>query len=401
MKKGNLSRRIALFSLGAFALASLMLVKRRSLSLETISVWPIILFTLFTFLAFCSIFWANDPALTFRRVIRFLFPLLGAFAIARRYTLRDLVILAFFVSLIYLIVGIFSEFVLGSFNPFKEGYRFCGTTHPNWQGWNCSMLLFAALSLVKSEKRRWGFFLSIALGALTFLILTKSRTSFISAMLVILAWWVLVSSISKKLSWVTGVGFTFCLLLLLVGYNTFFPVLRHAVLLGREDPSTYALTGRIPMWNASMSYVAERPLLGHGFNSFWTKEHILKISSELQSAIPEAHSGYIELLLGVGMLGLGLFLIVLGLASVRFLQAYLGTHNHSVLFGLAMLLFCWLTMTTEVIAFAPSFPTFIVYALFFVNPRPKASEIYRTTSGSAKAKRAELNRRLCWKGEEE
>src|SRR3546814_8434536 len=55
-----------------------------------------------------------------------------------------------------------------------------------------------------------------------------------------------------------------------------------AVLLGREDPGSgdpTSLTGRVPLWGVLIEhYVSERPLLGYGFQGFWTPRHIVEVS---------------------------------------------------------------------------------------------------------------------------
>ena len=99
MEKGSVPRRVALMVLGAFALASLGLVKcPPSLTTRRNSR----AFALLILLAFASILWADDKALSFRRASEFLLMCLGAFAVARRYNLRDVLRLAFAGTLIYL-----------------------------------------------------------------------------------------------------------------------------------------------------------------------------------------------------------------------------------------------------------------------------------------------------------
>jgi len=365
LEEGSLKHRLPLLCLGVFAIVILMFAKRSLSPVAKISNWPMILFILWIIL---SIFWAYDSAFTLRRVIRFLLPCFGAFAIAKRFTFRDIVQLAFLGSLVYIIIGFMIELVHGNFAPFDIEYRFSGTRHPNHQAWHCSMLLFSAIFIMRREKRKSVFYHTIAIVSMIFLILTKSRSAFTFTLLALFIYWVLTSYKSQKFVLILVVGFVFFLLLLLVGDNLF-SLLQHGFLLGREE-GKYTFSNRIPVWEDSISYITQRPLLGYGFNSFWTTDHILTMIYSFSSA----HSDYVDLLLGVGVVGLGIFLGILCLTLVRYVQAYRTTNNPSVAFGITMLLFYCFTMTAEVIGFSTSLFTFIVYVLFFKDPRSLARQ---------------------------
>jgi O-antigen ligase len=77
-------------------------------------------------------------------------------------------------------------------------------------------------------------------------------------------------------------------------------------LLGRDE----TLTGRTEVWSAVMHAMNERPLLGYGFGSFWTDAR-----RDLYE-IPTAHSGYLDILLELGEVGLGFYIVWL-LSCVR------------------------------------------------------------------------------------
>jgi O-antigen ligase len=364
VEEGSLQRRVALIALGIFALASFGLVKRPP--------WPMAsgssrLWALFIVLSFVSILWAEDKNLAFRRATEFFLICLGAFAIVRQCKLRDLLQLAFTATLVYLIVGLACEIALGKFAPLDEGYRFCGTLHPNHQAWNCAFLFFSSIGFAKDAKRWRGFFVMTSLVALAFLILTKSRTSLACLVMALFAYWTLMWPRWRKIAVACSLTGGFCLVLLLAGPDVI-PTLGNALLLGRADSNPATLTDRTLMWQASMPYAVARPLLGYGFHSFWTKEHILVVSSELGFPVPATHDDYFDLVLGVGIPGLVLFLIILGHTLARYLRAYRETASADTAIALALLLFCCLTMTTEVIGFSTGLPTFVFYTLLLTNP---------------------------------
>src|SRR3546814_5554100 len=81
---------------------------------------------------------------------------------------------------------------------------------------------------------------------------------------------------------------------------------QNAISLGREDPGSgdpTSLTGRVPLWSVLIEhYVSDRPLLGHGFQGFWTPRHIVEVSAYQDWAIVFAHSAYVDMLLDLGLL---------------------------------------------------------------------------------------------------
>jgi len=334
--EGSLKRRVAFLSLGLFGVVSLMRQGRSRLKINGFLGW-IILFYLFWSLI--SIVWADNIALTFRRLVLFVILCLGALAVSNRFSLRDIIFFVLLSTGFYLLIGIIAEIALGTFHPLEPGYRFAGTLHPNNQGLNCALLLIAGATAAQSVKRGRILCLACMLVGLVFLVLTKSRTSFASAMIAIFVYWALVSSTSRKLVFILGLSLTFCILLLLVG-DAFFPAMRQGVLLGREDPSAYTLTGRVPLWKECMEYAAQRPLIGYGYNSFWTPRHIREISDVQGWGIVHGHSLYLELLLNVGCIGMISFVIIfiLGIKkSVKYLKA---SRDIGYAFLCSLLVFC-------------------------------------------------------------
>ncbi len=70
------------------------------------------------------------------------------------------------------------------------------------------------------------------------------------------------------------------------------------------------LTGRVDLWKAVIVAVEQRPWLGYGFSAFWTgtygESRIVVQDADWGNA-GYAHNGYLDLLLHLGYVGLGLF----------------------------------------------------------------------------------------------
>lgn len=271
------------------------------------------------------------------------------------------------------------------------------------------MLLLSGITVAQSAKRGRILFLACILIGFVFLILTKSRTSFASAMLALFVYFALVSSIKRKLALILAVSLTFCLLLLLAG-DALFPALWQGILLGREDATTYTLTGRIPVWKECLSYIAERPFLGHGYNAFWTPEHVRDISDRAHwdyAGVPWALNGYIDLVLSVGLVGASAYILVLALAIKRSIALYKRSNSTGYGFAYAMFVFFLLVMFLEGIAFDAGIATFIVLTLLaklgFCVSRTEERQLFLTVpetprslsfTGSLAQKNTELQRKM-------
>jgi O-antigen ligase len=89
-------------------------------------------------------------------------------------------------------------------------------------------------------------------------------------------------------------------------------------LLGKDA----GLTGRDVIWSTVVQYIRERPLLGYGWNTVWPTQSGGFLPSEVAYEtvrragfeVVNAHNGYLDLVLGGGVVALALFLAVLAMA---------------------------------------------------------------------------------------
>lgn len=321
----------------------------------------------FMALAFLSSLWSSDPGLTARRSTEYLILCIGAAAAGRVLGMRGVVWLGFVGSTGYLLIGIVAEILLGTFFPLRPDYRFYGTLYPNEQAWNCVLLLVCGSALISGARRRWrsAMFTAMALGGIC-LFLTKSRTSLICGALALGFYWGGRLSLQRKLALCLAgmVVAAVCLGTILVD-SSLASQLDRTVLAGRDAESYESFSGRIPLWQLCMGYVSARPLAGYGFDSFWTPAHIRTISEQEGWAVPAAHNGFIEILLGLGITGMALYLFQLG-GTWRRLRALPQFRKEPLLrCYLSLLLFYFTCMFTEAIAFDVGLPTFCLLCLMW------------------------------------
>ncbi len=70
-------------------------------------------------------------------------------------------------------------------------------------------------------------------------------------------------------------------------------------------------TGRTPLWGAVFGYVLRRPVLGYGYGAFWLGNLGNNLWARFVWEPNQAHNGYLDILVDLGFVGLGVFLLFL------------------------------------------------------------------------------------------
>ena len=256
-----------------------------------------------------SYFWSEVPSLTLIRTVATIGTSLFGIYIATRYTLKEqLQLLAWTFGIAIILSIIFAIFLpkYGIMSGVHAGTLRGIYTHKNVLGklmiLSGIVFLLGALNDQKNRFLLWGgFVLSIIL-----LLLTKSSSSIVSFGIVM--------------------GIFLTLQILLLSYNFLFPALfflaiiaqgsflwlaNNTELLLSSVGKDATLTGRGPLWNAAIEMIWQRPWFGYGFSGFWK-------GWDTPSAViwrvvgwtpPNAHNGFLDICLDLGLVGFAIFLI--------------------------------------------------------------------------------------------
>ncbi len=81
------------------------------------------------------------------------------------------------------------------------------------------------------------------------------------------------------------------------------------------------LTGRTDLWKALIA-MDTHPWLGTGFESFWLGSRLEQLWSIFPWQPNEAHNGYLEVYLNLGLAGVGLLLVLLGTGYRHLVAVY-------------------------------------------------------------------------------
>lgn len=218
-------------------------------------------------------------------------------------------------------------------------------------------LLFAALALsflvLERGRLRWtdGAWLVVLL---MMLVLARSTTSLLLTIMVVgvtvLVFWASRGGIWGAVAGlVSAVGLAAGVIFFVgIGMEAFFD------LIGKDS----SLTGRTFIWDGVWAIIATRPLLGHGYAAFWLENaRSVRILTELVAwELPNAHSGYLEVLLQLGWVGMALVSVMGATTLALALRALLRGQVGLGLWALLVLAVVCIMNRTESLLLNPDFP---------------------------------------------
>lgn len=318
--------------------------------------------------AMASSAWSIDPAITRKRLVVFLINISFIFVLARIASMLELALLGFActgtVALISLVVDIA---VQPTFAPFDPDYRFMGVMTANFQAMNLLVCLLCGFTLVQSRPRwlLWMTPLLAMFSALLFLTRARVGTFICLGMMVFI-----LLRMAKQHLESPRRALALCLALMFVVPGAVFALgksgggaLTQVFMMGRKDTqNTQSLSNRAPLWAELMDSVDLHPLLGAGFEAFWSPERVEKISSDQGWVVPHAHNTYLDQTLSLGVVGAALYAFTLLGGCVLGWKRY--RRRPSELTLLPPLLLTWLALLslTESAPISPYLPTLIAYA---------------------------------------
>jgi O-antigen ligase len=178
-------------------------------------------------------------------------------------------------------------------------------THKNGAGAAMVVLIFIGIYVYRAWNRSAG--IGIAIFAAIFLYFTHSKSP-LNLLPVVLLFSYLIQRLRNPLpALVLVLAIPLTLNLLTVGSVMFGPIhnlVEHLL----PDPT---FTGRNVIWSFALDHVAQRPLFGFGFESFWGMPNLVAEWNYLESwgyRASDAHNGYLNLAVTTGLVGLALTL---------------------------------------------------------------------------------------------
>jgi exopolysaccharide production protein ExoQ len=132
--------------------------------------------------------------------------------------------------------------------------------------------------------------------------------------------------------------------------STFFVVENWVTLVSGlgKDPT---MSGRTKIWGSMWHSIGDSPWVGFGRATFWNKpsEYATRAGEAVSFRYlpPHGHNGYLDLLVDVGFVGIGLFLIAFAIAYYRSLRLAYGAERSENYWPIAFLTFLAMNNLTE------------------------------------------------------
>lgn len=268
-------------------------------------------FALLLALPFLSVLWSVSPGITLKRAIGLALSMLLAYALAIRFTPRQLLILVSLVLGSCMVLSLAMLVVAPHLALMPTGPELRGVfSHKNVLGWNAALALIATVALAadtRADLRGVGFALTAASAAC--LLLSQSATSLgvaVSAVPLVLFYSNLARADAVGRLLLIVLAFLATMALLLSFDLIVAPLLESA---GKDA----TLTGRVPLWHLVDQRISERLMLGFGYQTFWTEGNgdAWQIWSKIGWMAPHAHNGYRDSMLSVGLVGTLVLALVL------------------------------------------------------------------------------------------
>lgn len=380
------SRKMAYTVVGLVGILMLLVPAHRRVGFGNL---PVAMLCIYVFLCTASILWSDVPWTTTKRLGITTFGLLATFGAARHLSLRDVIDIAIGIGATLLVVGVYAELRLGTFRPWANGYRFSGIFHPNAQGAICGVMVIAALFRIKAADRGKLIYVGFLLLAGTFLVLTKSRTSIVGCVCGISAAWYLGAARNKQIFMGFGLPAAVCagLIVLLLLDTELASSATTAASFGRDSENDLlTFNGRVPLWSSLLEWVAKRPLLGYGYQAFWTEDRLYEVSFDNDWAPASAHSTFLEVLLSTGLLGGAIFALGILAAFRVSIKRCLETKAPTDVFVFALLVYavigsCFESNYSQGSGFGPFITG--VALLHILSHRTQSEPITETFAGPA------------------
>lgn len=290
------------FALGVVLLW--MLARVRTLSRTVRDLMP---YLAIAALCFASVLWSGFPLLTVRRSVTlttcilygaYMHDRLGLQGMIRLYYRTALGLAAASIVVYFAVPGIGRDTLLGYENAMRGVFAAKNSTGMAMLlGISCAVYLGSLTGV-----RRAGYVvgLLVLFGAL---LMTRSATSTLIALAVIgLGARLWTRNPTLKLLHGAAVA-----AVILVGVFSvlFWPEALFAVA-GRDS----SFTGRVPLWQESLKLIGQRPWLGYAYSAFWTVDNrdVRYLWKVIDWEAPNAHDGYLDILLQIGICGLALYM---------------------------------------------------------------------------------------------
>jgi exopolysaccharide production protein ExoQ len=361
------------------------LALRRQAPLFLLYAWPMLALCGFAFL---SAYWSDDPSIVVRRAGTATLSTLFGVYLAARGDFAELVAalvkvyaLAAIASFIAIIALPQAATVTGEY--YTHAWR-GAFTDKNELGMACGEAIMLAVYAWRGRYGpRWLSGATLA-AYLVLLYGSESKTPIVFMMAALYA--ALIVLALRRCS-AAGLITGYALLVTGIVVSAVLAMTWQDVLLALGRDPTF--TNRTRIWQLVLEYIDRRPWFGYGFGAFWREQNedaqVLWVALGFKT--PHAHNSWLEMALGIGVVGTGIAVLGWLAAFYRTLRVAAAPHAEHVAFCLAFLAAIFFENLSEYEFFRPGR---LMWALFVAIVVYLGREVAIARDSRSEARRAQL-----------
>ena len=260
--------------------------------------------------------------------------MLFAVYLAGRYTLKQQLTILSYVMLTIAVLNFVFAYALPQYGimggPVHPGAWRGVFTHKNGAGrimvLACGVML-TMFNEVKDKRLKWMYLVGLLL-SLIMIDKSGSGGALVNSVFILLI--VVIVQVFKSESRKLFLALVFLASAAIFITAAYVPIMTFALGLIGKDPS---LTGRTDIWEYIYTMIGNRPALGYGVGGFWHGEAgaSLYVIQRAGWLVPDAHQGFLDLTLQIGIIGASMVVLVMwqtllrGLARVRLVKSWVSS----------------------------------------------------------------------------
>jgi exopolysaccharide production protein ExoQ len=278
-------------------------------------IWALIL------LPVLSLCWSFERDITIKNSFTLVCSSLFGIYLTSRYSVKEqlqLIVWSFYIIIILSFIFAIALPKYGLMGDFHQGKWRGVFTHKN--GLGATMVTSVIMFLILGYSDRKNIIAWIFLGLSTILlVLSSSTSSLVNCLILVTAFFIL-----QILRWSYSIMIPTLMALLTMGTALNFWLVNNASVFFNAVGKDATLTGRTELWQLVWDMIWKQPWIGYGYGGFWNDFD--GESAYVWRAITfhpsHAHSGYLNILLDLGFLGLTIFWIGFIINSYRALSCF-------------------------------------------------------------------------------
>jgi O-antigen ligase len=302
---------------------------------------------LLTIIIFLSSSWSVNIDLTVARSIAVLGTTLFGVYFATRYSLKQQLYLLGWVFGLAIILSIFFVVALpqyGIMQGIHAGAWRGIYTHKNGFGaiMELSVITFL-IFIISNRDKNWFFYTGILVSTIL-LLLSRSSSPLIYLIVLMLAF-----IISQVFRWEYRSRLVALSLFTTLGFVLVIWSVDQAEKIASIFGKDLTLTGRTELWGPVWEFIQKKPWLGYGYGAVWSgwNSETGLIWRIVRWEAPNAHNGFLEIWLGLGVLGLSVFAIHIAISFMKALTLINQTGGAVYFFPFLLILLTLINNVTE------------------------------------------------------